>query len=480
MVDVASADLEQGLHLDGTVGGQHGHADRGSRMAAVIAEHRHHEVGRAVHDRRYGGEIGLCIDETTQTHAAHDAVEVAERRLGLGQHIDGAQARGFCPSLGRNGAAELALMPVGEFAVWPERHLAGDDELRSDDNVGHVVGDRRGGRRKRDAEIGELLFHLAHEKTFSFVIVADSPRTGSTSYAMVEHMRPYLLVRSSASDMQGFASRRLSVRLAPLALLIGCAGIWGSAEAAPEVVLAPHHATYKLSLSRSSGDKAPAAASGMISYDFSGSACEGYATVFRQMTEMQPPEGESRVSDMRSATFEDGDARQFRFSTRTTYSSAPEDDLDGAVSKRDDGSMAVAIDKPSQSKADLKPALFPTEHLRKVVDAARAGRKLLSEAVYDGSDTGKIIYDTLAVIGAQSSDSTGGEAPAASLRGLAHWPVTLSYFEQGKSDTQPNYTLSFMLFENGVSTHLKLDYGTFVLTGDMVDLKLMPTSTCKK
>ena len=250
--------------------------------------------------------------------------------------------------------------------------------------------------------------------------------------------------------------------------------------AEPAVVFAPHHATYKLGLARSTGNKAPAAASGVISYDFSGSACEGYATVFRQMTELQPAEGDSRVSDMRSATFEDGDAKQFRFSTRTTYSSAPEDDLDGAVSKRDDGSIAVTIDKPKSSKLDLKPAIFPTEHLRKLIEAARTGHKLLSEAVYDGSDTGKIIYDTLAVIGAPLPEPTSSDTPISALKGLAHWPVSISYFDQGKGDSPPNYVLSFALYENGVSDGLKLDYGSFMLTGEMTDLKLSSTSACKK
>ena len=154
--------------------------------------------------------------------------------------------------------------------------------------------------------------------------------------------------------------------------------------------LAPHHATYKLTLTRSTGDKAPAAAKGLISYDFSGSACDGYATTFRQMTELQPADGEARVSDMRSATYEDGAAKQFRFNTQTTYSSsnAPKDDLDGNAAKQSDGSVTVALDKPQEAKANLKTALFPTEHLLKVIEAARAGQRLLTEPVFDGSGHG--------------------------------------------------------------------------------------------
>ena len=274
------------------------------------------------------------------------------------------------------------------------------------------------------------------------------------------------------------ASRRVRVLpAAALAVLLGLA----PALADDPVGLVPHHATYKLTLTRSTGDKAPAAASGVITYDFTGSACDGYATTFRQMTELEPAEGESRVSDMRSATFEDGAAKQFRFNTQTTYSSAPQDDLDGNAAKQSDGSVAVALDKPETAKAMLKTALFPTEHLRKVIEAAKAGQHVLTEPVYDGSDTGRIVYDTLAVIGPPASSPPADKAgQTESLKDVRRWPVSISYFDQGKTDAQPNYVLSFELYENGISRALKLDYGTFTLAGELVDLKILPAPACQK
>ena len=264
---------------------------------------------------------------------------------------------------------------------------------------------------------------------------------------------------------------------AVLALML--AGAPARAQSAP--VFVPHHAVYKLSLTRSTGEKAPAAASGAISYDFSGNACDGYSTTFRQMTEVQPSEGEARVSDMRSATFEDGSAKQFRFNTQTTYSSAEPDDLDGAAAKQSDGSVTVALQKPQSAQATLTQAVFPTEHLMKVIESARAGKHLLTEPVYDGSDTGKTVFDTLAVIGAPITVAAEDKAlQADSLRNVARWPVSISYFDQSKSDSQPVYVLSFELYENGISRALKLDYGTFVLSGELEELKLLGTPACKQ
>ncbi|HEY1737049.1 MAG TPA: DUF1849 family protein, partial [Methylovirgula sp.] len=60
------------------------------------------------------------------------------------------------------------------------------------------------------------------------------------------------------------------------------------------------------------------------------------------------------------------------------------------------------------------------------------------------------------------------------------WPVSISYFDDGRKDEAPNYTLAFDLYENGISRALRLDYGDFVLAGQMVSLKLLPTPPCTK
>ena len=79
------------------------------------------------------------------------------------------------------------------------------------------------------------------------------------------------------------------------------------------IELTPHRAIYELTLSKSVGSKSPTAAHGRIAFDFGGSPCQGYVQNFRQLTELQPAEGPTRVSDMHSATFEDFGRQKFRF-----------------------------------------------------------------------------------------------------------------------------------------------------------------------
>ncbi len=215
----------------------------------------------------------------------------------------------------------------------------------------------------------------------------------------------------------------------------------------------------------------------------------GYTLDFRQVSDMESGEGHSVVSDMRSLTWEDGKARSFRFNTVNKLNDRSTSTVDGHA-ERGDKAVKVKLSKPAQQAFSVAAgAVFPTEHMRRIIVAAREGKTLLSLPVYDGSDTGLKVYDTLTVIGTQIAP--GGKAPddaAAALPAmgkLARWPVTISYFEQqGAAEQQtreqtPTYVISFELYENGVSRALLLHYSDFTLTGKMTSLTLKKPKPCK-
>ncbi len=257
------------------------------------------------------------------------------------------------------------------------------------------------------------------------------------------------------------------------------AGLQASIDAIP---LASHRAIYDLTLLKAVGSKSPTAARGRIAFDFSGSSCEGYVQNFRQVTELQPAEGPTRVSDMRSATFEDGSGKSFAFKMETKVDDEQSDEVDGRAQRIPAGSVSVDLTKPKETKLAFdRHVLFPTEHLKYILAAAKAGARSLEVEVYDGSDTGDKVYETTTFIG--HPIDTPATEPAALIPALRHvrrWPVSISYFDPGNKDEAPDYTLSFELYENGISRALRLDYGDFVLAGKMQSLELLPTPSCPK
>ena len=100
--------------------------------------------------------------------------------------------------------------------------------------------------------------------------------------------------------------------------------------------------------------------------------------------------------------------------------------------------------------------------------------------MFDGSDTGEKLFDTLTVVGKEATAPAPDQDKADGLKGLRRWPVAISYFDAAKEDAPPEYVLSFDLYENGVSGSLKLDYGQFSLNAQLTQLELLPSAPCAK
>lgn len=277
-----------------------------------------------------------------------------------------------------------------------------------------------------------------------------------------------------------------SFRAAVAALATAIAGASGLASAqtpGDTIALAPHRAVYDLKLAENRGKRSLEAARGRILYDFSGSPCEGYALSFRQVTELDSGEGKSAVSDLRTINWEEGAGQSFRFISSNLLNNNPGEAAEGRA-ERSANKVAVALTKPVAKTFDAGDVVFPSEHMRRIIAAARAGKPLLEVGVYDGADTGEKIYNSLTVIGRaigpdgrQPTDAAAGQQ---ALAGLKRWPITVSYFDRtkGEGDQTPLYSIAFETYENGIARALKLDYGDFVLTGQMTTLELKEAKPC--
>jgi hypothetical protein len=260
-----------------------------------------------------------------------------------------------------------------------------------------------------------------------------------------------------------------------------------SALAAPAPVrLVPHRAVYDLSLARSDDSaRGVEEARGRIAFDFGGDACEGYTLNYRQVTVMEGGESGSRTLDVRTATFEAGDGRSMRFKTDSRVQGIRNRSVDGEARITGRGSLAISLRQPRHTSLRLsQEPVFPTEHVRRLIEAAQAGENKLALKVYDGSDDGRKVYDTLALIGHRIEPGAGRdlEEPAKqeALSASARWPVTISYFTAGGGDQTPAYTISFDLYDNGISRNLTLDYGDFALKGELSKLEVRPYTACRK
>src|SRR6266576_323398 len=226
-----------------------------------------------------------------------------------------------------------------------------------------------------------------------------------------------------------------SLALTMAAVAVGSSFAGGPAVAAASGPFLSHQALYELSLIKSRGSNAINAARGRILYNFSGSSCEGYTSEFRQVSELNSGEGKMTLSDLRSTSWEDGAGKSYRFKIDTRMNDSDASPVDG-VAERSGDHITVKLKQPVAKTFNLEGnVVFPTEQIHKIIEAARSGKSVLELTVYDGSDNGEKVYNTLSVIGQPIPGDRTVAAPDPStsrdmMKSLTRWPVTVSYYDR--------------------------------------------------
>ena len=285
------------------------------------------------------------------------------------------------------------------------------------------------------------------------------------------------------------SSMRLFLRIFGALGTVAVSGVLAQTQPVASVPFMAHEAAYDLSLAKPRGNASVNSASGRIVYKFSGNACEGYSTDFRQVSRIESGEDKTTTSDLRSTNWEDAHGRSYRFKVASQTNDADPSYVDGTAERGPDGTITVKLKKPAAKTFTLdKDIVFPTEQTRRIIEAAKASKRILELGVYDGSGNGEKVYNTLAVIG---QPIAGSRAPASpdeasksdKLKAQTRWPVTVSYFDRGtqpdKGEQTPLYTMSFELYEDGVSRALVLDYNDFVVNGTMDKFEAGESKPCK-
>ena len=159
------------------------------------------------------------------------------------------------------------------------------------------------------------------------------------------------------------------------------------------------------------------------------------------------------------------------------------------VAERSGDHITVKLKQPVAKTFNLEGnVVFPTEQIHKIIEAARSGKSVLELTVYDGSDNGEKVYNTLSVIGQPIPGDRSIASPDPStandqMRVLKRWPVTVSYYDRDArakdGEQTPVYAMSFELFENGVSRALVLDYNDFVISGALGKFDVKDSKPCK-
>ena len=253
-----------------------------------------------------------------------------------------------------------------------------------------------------------------------------------------------------------------------------------SASGAFAAELANHRAAYDLKLSAAESSADIAGLSGRMVLEWTGNSCDGYTLTQRLVTQLSDTDGGVTVRDLRMSSWESGDGDQFRFEVQRFAGSQLDETVSG-FAERSGASSAATFSQPSDVVLDLPDdVIFPSEFVRDLVETAASGKSLMSASVFEGAET-DYYFLVSSYIGKSSEADTDDvtiEGKGMDLDGASSWPVQVSYFLPHDQEGIPDYQVSYRLFENGVSSNMRLDYGDIVIDGALTDLTYLVPDPC--
>lgn len=255
------------------------------------------------------------------------------------------------------------------------------------------------------------------------------------------------------------------------------------ASAAP-ANLAPHAATYALTLDRALPRSGIVAAGGEITLRFEGDACTGYAITSRLRLDLTFRRQGGRRLEWRAQSWAAADGATFDYMEREF--------VDGRAGKSyrlrlarpaPDAPARVTFVKPRRKRVHLPAGtLLPHEIMQRLIAAGRAGKGHLGFHAFEGFDDGRA-RRVSAVIAPVKEDVATTEA-ARPLAGLRSWWVALAYYplasKKGGDRADfglPEFEVGYRLYENGVITNLRLIYARYSLKGRLTKLDMLKASS---
>jgi hypothetical protein len=251
------------------------------------------------------------------------------------------------------------------------------------------------------------------------------------------------------------------------------AAIAGSAIAAD---LASHRALYTLSLERSDADSGVTGASGTMAYEM-GETCDMWTVEQRYRLKMGYAESPDVTIASSLVSSEAKNGLRYRFDHQESRAGEEEKTAGTAKLDGEDKGGAVEFDKPSDKKIKLPPhLLFPTAHTAMLIDKAAAGENFVSKQIFDGGEADVPVLVS-AVIGAkiEPDPELAKKSPLLDRPG---WRVRLAFFPPDQKVEKPDYEISLVLLDNGVSRDMVIDYGDYAIRAKLDDIEALPKPGC--
>jgi hypothetical protein len=244
------------------------------------------------------------------------------------------------------------------------------------------------------------------------------------------------------------------------------------------VELLPHRAVYRMSLISATRGSQVVGADGAMFYRFA-QACDGWTIENRTYLRLTYESGADAETVWNYASWEANDGLGFRFHARYDQDGRIVERLDGEADLSGKGAAGTArFVRPAETVVDLpEGTLFPTEHMRKLMDVAAAGGKSLTEVVFDGASLDNPFLVN-ALLGPLSQADADALAAATGLAPAPAWWTRMAFFPYFSSTMLPEFELGAEYRADGVADSITQHFDDFSLKVRLKELEVLPPPDC--
>lgn len=286
-----------------------------------------------------------------------------------------------------------------------------------------------------------------------------------------------------------------------LVVVAGCLGASaahaGSSAAAPAKAMpmtaaqsyAPHKALYDIKLVSVSSGAGITDIRGNMMYE-QDDVCDAWTTDHRFTLEYYFPERPATVNTTHYVSWEAKDQSQFQFNSERLENGAPSEQLRGSVTRGVEGGATAEFTRPENLYFELpKGYVLPSFHTQEIIRTAREGKRTYHSVLFDGTDkegpvevnaivTRKLtLEEVLSRVAKEPKD--GRKIDKALLSGDA-WLVRMAVFPTiDAEEMSPTYEMDLVLHDNGVVSHVLVDYKTFKIEQILSAVETLPAKACR-
>jgi hypothetical protein len=263
----------------------------------------------------------------------------------------------------------------------------------------------------------------------------------------------------------------LLLPLAAIGLLMG----QPAAQAGEAKALFPHRALYIVHLKSPTSGISDANGAAATTLE---KTCDGWISTSRMTTDLSTEDGDEVRMDSRLSGWESTDGTLYRFVASNDFGDNKESFKGNATSNGPNGPAKVEYSVPTQTTLPLPvDTLFPVAYLRRLIERARAGDRMVTAVTFDGTEA---VGPRQATAFIRPAPKPGADLAAklGDHAGEAAWSMRIAYFPTEGSALTPDFEVEAVQLESGIVTSILADYSDFSVILDLQSIEPLDAPRC--